>query len=108
MTDSCPTCKRPFIKQRSGQQNRAFFGIAVDKFAEHYGQEKEVMYKALAGAYFGFDEVSMGGLTIMVPKSTKKCTTKEFKEFYDWLQRQGAQVGIDIPSPNENIPAEHK
>lgn len=101
MEKACITCKRPFVKQRSGQQNKAFFGIAVDRFADHYGQEKEVMYKALAGAYFGFDEVKMGGITIMVPKSTKRRTTKEFAGFYEWLQRIGSEIGINIPSPDE-------
>ena len=96
----CEYCGK-INKTRSTQQNKAFFGIAVQMLANHYSREKEVMYKALAGAYFGFDEIDIGGLKIMVPKSTKKKTTQEFKDFYEWIQKIGAEVGVNIPSPNE-------
>jgi len=103
MSHKCVACGQEVKKVRTDKQNRAFFGIAVQKLADHYGTEKEIMYKALAGAYYGFEEVVIGQLTIRVPKSTRNRTTKEANEFYEWIQKLGAEAGVNIPSPNEQL-----
>ena len=97
---NCPHCHKE-IKPRSIAQNRAYFGLAVERLAEHYSVEQKTMHKALAGAYFGFEEVDMGGLIIKVPKSTTGITTKEFKEYYEWIQKLAAERGVNIHDPNE-------
>lgn len=101
----CITCTCN-TKKRSIQQNRAYFGIAVDKIAEAAGYEPKIMHKALAGAFFGFIDVTIGDMVFKVPASTTGRTTKEFIEFYEFVQKIGAEkYGISIPSPNE-IPIE--
>ncbi len=98
----CEKCQNEvLIKPRSDKQNKAYFGIAVQRLADKYNVRKETMHKALAGAYFGFDEIQIGELIIKVPKTTTGRTTKEFKEFYEFIQQTGADVGVDIPDPKE-------
>jgi len=98
----CPNCGYTDEKKtRSIQQNKAYFGLAVSRLADKYNCEKNIMHRALAGAYFGFVDVQIGGLTVKVPASTSGRTTKEFKEFFEYVQKIAAEVGVDIPSPNE-------
>ena len=98
----CPKCGYIFpFKKRSIQQNRAYFGLAVARIAEQCNTTKEDMHKALAYEFLGVNPVSINGKIIMVPKSTSRLTTKEFSEFFEKIQRWGAENGIDITSPNE-------
>ena len=88
-------------KMSSNQQRRAYFGLAVNRLAEHYGYEPQIMHKALAGGFFGFVDVKVGSMTFKVPASTTGRTTKEFCDFFAWIQKIGADVGVYIQSPNE-------
>jgi hypothetical protein len=93
-------------KPRSIRQNKAYFGLAVQRLADHYQVEKEIMHKGLAGAYFGFEEIKIGELIIKAPKSTKGRSTVEFMEYFAWIQKLAAEERIDISSPNEPPPRE--
>lgn len=100
----CPTCKQSIgvVKNRSGQQNRAYFGLVVEMLAEHLGYDKEDMHKALAEKFLGVEEVELDGTPYFVPKSTKSLNTAEFKEYAERIQRWAAEFhGLNIPNPNE-------
>lgn len=87
---------------RSGQQNRAYFGLAVERIAFECGSNKEDMHKALAGEFLGYEKVTMPDGTIhKVPRSTKSLSTKEFMDYIEKIQRWAAENGIDIPNPGE-------
>lgn len=88
-------------KMSTNQQRKLYFGIAVKRLADHYNREKEIMHKALAGAYFGFVDVQLGNMVLKVPATTTGRTTKEMKDYFEWLQKLGADLGVDIPSPKE-------
>lgn len=88
-------------KMSTPQQRKAYFGLAVQRLADHYGYEKEIMHKALAGSFFGFVDVRIGNTVLKVPETTKGRTTKEMSNYFDWIQRMGAELGVDIPSPKE-------
>ncbi len=98
----CPNCGYSDDKKpRSTQQNRAWFGLCVQKIADHLGYDKEDMYKILALKFLGAVEIKIEGETIRVPKSTRKLTTKEFCEFVEKIQRWAAEyLGMNIPDPN--------
>ena len=88
-------------KMSTTQQRKAYFGIAVKVLADHYGQRKEIMHKALAGAFFGFVDVEMGDdFKLRVPETTTGRTTKEMAEFFDYIQQIAADRGINVPSPD--------
>lgn len=98
----CPACGYTDNKKiRSLQQNKAYFGIGVARIADKMGYPQKIMHKALAGAFFGFIDVTIGDLVIKVPQSTTGRTTKEFMDFYEFVQDIGTKVGVDIPSPRE-------
>jgi len=88
-------------KMSTTQQRKAYFGIAVKVLADHYGYEKNTMHKALAGAYFGFVDVRLGDMVIKVPDTTTGRTTKEMKEFFEYIQKIAADRGINVPSPDQ-------
>lgn len=87
-------------KMSTTQQRKAYFGIAVKTLADHYGYEINTMHKALSGAFFGFIDVKLGDMVIKVPASTTGRTTREFMEFFEYVQKLGADRGINVPSPD--------
>ena len=98
----CPNCGfNDGKKMSSNAQRRAYFGIAVKTLADHYGYEPKTMHKALAGAFFGFIDVRLEDMVIKVPASTTGRTTKEFMEFFEYIQKIAAERGVQVPSPNE-------
>lgn len=98
----CPVCGYTENKKiRSIQQNKAYFGIGVARIAERMGYEKNIMHKALAGAFFGFIDVRIGNEVFKVPASTTGRTTREFMDFYAYVQKTGAEIGVDVPAPKE-------
>lgn len=102
MQERCPTCHRAYAKNRSIQQNRAYFGLTVTAIARQCNSKKDDMHKALAGEFLGYETVVMPtGKVRTVPRSTKTLTTKQFCDFMEKIQRYAAENGIDIPSPNE-------
>lgn len=105
----CTNCGHNDSKKMSTpQQRKAYFGLAVNKMADYYGYEKNIMHKALAGAFFGFVDVRIGDVVLKVPETTTGRTTKEMSDFFNWIQKTGAEVGVDIPSPDQGAPAGYK
>lgn len=98
----CENCGHHNGKKAStNQQRKAYFGIGVNRLAKHYSREPQIMHKALAMAFFGSVDVRIGNQTYKVPASTTGRTTKEFCDFFSFIQKIGAEVGVNIPSPNE-------
>lgn len=91
-------------KPSSIQQRRAYFGIGVARIAEKMGYERTIMHKALAGAFFGFVDVRIGNEVFKVPATTTGRTTKQFIEFYEYIQKIGAEIGVNVPSPEKPPP----
>ena len=104
---SCPKCHFEYdllgSVQRSTPQNRAYFGLAAEKFAKEWGCDKETAHKVLAGEFIGYNEITISGKVVRVPKSSKSLNTKQFSEFFERVQRYGIENGIYIDSPNEGI-----
>ena len=102
---SCPKCHFEYdllgAVQRSIPQNRAYFGLAAEKFAKEWNCDNETAHKVLAGEFIGYNEITISGKVVRVPKSSKSLNTKQFSEFFERVQRYGIENGIYIDSPNE-------
>ena len=85
--------------QRSPEQNRAYFGIAVEILCEHTGFSREEMHEALKQKFASrIDEKT--GLTIV--ESTASMDTVRFMRYYDDIQKWAAEfLNVYIPSPGE-------
>jgi len=85
--------------QRSLQQNRAYFGIAVEILCEHTGFGREEMHVALRQKFASrVDEKT--GLTII--ESTAAMDTVRFGKYYAEIQRWALEfLNIYVPDPNE-------
>jgi len=85
--------------QRSPEQNRAYFGIAVEILCEHTGFGREEMHEALKQKFASrIDEKT--GLTIV--ESTAGMDTARFMRYYDDIQKWAAEfLNVYIPSPGE-------
>jgi len=85
--------------QRSSEQNRAYFGIAVEILCEHTGFSREEMHEALKQKFASrIDEKT--GLTIV--ESTASMDTVRFMRYYDDIQKWAAEfLNVYIPSPGE-------
>jgi hypothetical protein len=85
--------------QRSIQQNRAYFGIAVDILCDKTGFNREEMHDALKQKFASrIDDKT--GLTIT--ESTADMDTVRFMKYYEDIQQWAAEfLGVYIPDPNE-------
>lgn len=107
MRITCPKCSWSYEMvtkekvNRTNRQNRAYFGLAVEKLAQQSNCSKDAMHKALAGEFIGYNEVEISGRKVKVPKSTTELNTLEFSNFFERIQRYAAENGLDIPNPNE-------
>ena len=105
---SCPKCHFEYellgAVPRSTPQNRAYFGLAAEKFAKEWHCDKETAHKVLAGEFIGYNEVTISGKAskvVRVPKSSRSLNTKQFSEFFERVQRYGIENWIYIVSPGE-------
>ena len=85
--------------QRSIQQNRAYFGLAVEILCDKTGFNREEMHEALK-AKFASRVDEQTGLTII--ESTADMDTVRFCRYYEDIQRWAAEfLGVYIQDPNE-------
>lgn len=87
---------------RSSQQNRFWHGVVIPLFAEHCGYDVDDMKDVLALRLLPKEIVDREtGEVHTVPGHTSELNTKQFNELIERAQRLGAEMGIDIPDPNE-------
>jgi hypothetical protein len=86
-------------KERSNQQNSAYWGIIVEILSDHLGYSREEVHDALRTKFLSrVDEKT--GLTVI--RSTTALSTVEFMDYYAQIQRWAAEfLQVYIPSPGE-------
>lgn len=86
-------------KDRSNQQNKAYWGIIIEILSDHLGYEREETHDAMRQKFLShIDEKT--GLTVI--RSTTSLSTIEFNEYYAQIQRWAAEfLQVYIPDPNE-------
>jgi len=85
--------------KRSLQQNKAYWGIAIEILKNHLGYDKDEMHHALKVKFASRTDPDTG---LVIVESTTKMDTKRFGEYYADIQRWAAEfLNCYIPSPNE-------
>lgn len=89
---------------RSSAQNRFWHGVVIPAFSEHCGYEIAEMKDALALQLLPKEVIDMQtGEVRTVPGHTSDLNTKEFNDLIERAQRLGAEMGIVIPDPGEDV-----
>lgn len=95
---------------RSNEQNRYLNGVAVPLLCDATGYDPDDIREYLNGTYFGWKEKRVPGKRIVqVPIRTtttdedgeyNPLSTQAFAEYIAFVQRFGAEHGINIPDPD--------
>lgn len=92
---------------RTNEQIRYFYGVICTLLADHTGYSKDEIHDILCAGYFGTQEVKVGRLLIEKPARTLSSPDllprHDMSQFFDWCIAFGAQIGVLIPYPNENL-----
>lgn len=83
--------------KRSLNQNRYYWGVVVDLFAQNTGYTKEESHQELAGMFLAYEAHGK-----RFARSTTTLNTLEFEQYTEkcriWMQEN---LGIHVPLPNE-------
>jgi|SRR5688572_24285161 len=83
--------------KRSLNQNRYYWGVIIDLFAQNTGYTKDEAHQELAGMFLKYE--SHGKPFV---RSTTSLTTLEFEQYADKCRQwMGEMLGIHVPLPNE-------
>ena len=92
----------PDTHHRSNAQNRALHGVALKYLADETGNDPDDLKTFFLGEFTGWKIVDVFGQKRRVPnKRSSEMDTKEFAEFYEFIQRRAAECGFNVPSPGE-------
>jgi len=92
-------------KKRSLMQNAYYWAVVIPVFAEYMGYSKseyEIVHGILKEMFLRTIETK-NNIEYARVKSTSELSTMEFMEFIQDLQRFGAEQGLNIPDPNEEV-----
>lgn len=83
--------------KRSLNQNKYYWGVIIDLFAQNTGYTKDESHQELAGMFLRYESHGKDFV-----RSTTSMTTLEFEQYADkcrlWM---GENLGIHVPLPNE-------
>lgn len=83
--------------KRSMNQNKYYWGVIVDLFAQNTGYSKEESHQELAGMFLKYEAHGKA-----FTRSTATLSTLEFEQYADkcrqWMDEM---LGINVPLPNE-------
>jgi hypothetical protein len=98
-----------YRKTRSDEQNGALFGVAYPPLMDHMGlqgdEDKRQLHWFFCGEFFGWIETPIGRKplrTTTKDETGKRATldTAKFAEFYNFVQRKAASLGVFVPDPD--------
>lgn len=96
-------------KGRSDQQNRALFGVAYPILADATGYTVDELHAAFCRKFFGTTCREIAGIVIERPVRTTTTNeqgkrelmlAEQFSAFYAMVQRDAAEIGVDVPDPD--------
>lgn len=100
---------REYKPDRSDKQNRALWGVAYPAIMEATGlqgeREKEQLHRQMCGEFFGWKDHALLGRVPVRTTTVNEHGERDLvdsavmAEFYGFVQRIGAEFGIDVPSP---------
>lgn len=96
-------------KERTPPQNAALWGLAYVHLTEETGYTSEELHHEFCGRFFGWEVVEIFGERRRRPRRTTTTNergerdvlgTRDFAEFYSFVQRIAAEACIHIPDPD--------
>jgi hypothetical protein len=99
---------KPYKKSRSDEQNAALWGVAYPPLVAHTGFTAEEIHEAMCIGFFGKLPKYVLGEYLLYPRRTTTTnyegerdllSASVFADFYAYVQRRGAEAGVDIPDP---------
>jgi len=92
--------------RRTNAQNRYWHGVVIPLFAAHCGNDHADMKEILALKLLPREVVDHAtGEVSIVPGHTSRLTSAEFNDLIMRAQQLGAELGIYVPDPGEEVPA---
>ena len=89
---------------RSRAQNRYWHGVVIPAFAEHCGYTSAEAKDALALELLPHEVIDIKtGEVRIVPGHTSQQNVKQFNDLIDRAQRLGAELGLYVPDPGEDV-----
>jgi len=89
---------------RSSAQNRFYHGVVIPAFVDHCGYTAAEAKDALALELLPREVVDVKtGEVKTVPGHTSQLNAKEFNDLIERAQQLGAEMGIYIPDPGEDV-----
>jgi hypothetical protein len=106
--DKCPTCLKPYVKQRSNPQNNTYWKLCVEPLSEYLeGYTREEVHELLKHKFLSearYVKNKEGEVEeIKITKSTTVLSTKEFNEFMSAIRIWASSLGCWLSEPNEVI-----
>ena len=90
--------------QRSGNQNRYYFGCVIKILSDETGFERNEMHEHLKLRFLKYYKPLPNGEFIELVKSTKDLDTKEMEDYLEKIRMFAAQeLDVQIPLPNEYL-----
>jgi hypothetical protein len=105
----CPRCGySPSGKERSGNQNRYYWGVIIELLHEYNGDEKDKWHNRLKNQFLKEIHFVKGKegkiIEMQEDKSTTELDTKEFEEFLSQIRIwASSELGVWIPEPHEEL-----
>lgn len=104
--ERCPTCHRPYKKDRSNGQNRYYWGVVLKAFYNsEIGYTAEEWHEIIKHKFLKEWRTVKGKTKteeIEITRSTTDLNTKEFEELMTKIRQWASiELGIWIPEPNE-------
>lgn len=93
-------------ERRSDQQNRALWGLAYPTILKAGGEQlrgwtAEDIHEFMLGEWSGWETLTGFGKRRMKPlRRSSRLSRKEFAEYFDFIQRRAADMGIVVPDPD--------
>lgn len=97
----------PYKYNRSGSQNRYYWGVVIPLIADEIGEEKDVTHDILKARFLKYKKTIKSKRTgqektMTVVGSTTKMTTVEFMEYTETVKRWASiHLNIFIPDPGD-------
>ena len=97
-----------YRRRRSQEQNAYLWGVCYATILREGGEAlggwtADDLHEYFLGEWSGWEVLEGFGKKRQKPKRrSSKLSTTEFAEYVDFIHRQAAELGIYIPSPNED------
>lgn len=98
---------REWKPKRSEQANRYLFGVVYAIISQETGNNVNDLHEFYLGEFFGWEEYEVLGRKRVRPRErSSKQVKSRFSEFLESVISHAASLGIVIPPPNHDLPAD--